>query len=405
VTTNTVAPPAPDADARQRRVLRLLIALQLVSMTGRGVFYAVSALYFTQVVGLSVPGVGLALSVAAGAGVLATFATGHVADHLPARHLIAVAVGIECAALLALPRASSLAAFGLLAGVESAMNRGCATARQTLLARSFTGPERTPARARMRVATNLGIGLGSAAAALVLADGRPEAFRLAMTLAALAYAVAVVLALRIPVDRVRREPDAPDAEPRRRPWRDRRYLALTCVNGAVVTHFAVVEVGLPIWLVTRTSAPPVLVSLLLLLNTALVVFLQVPLNRGFEQPRRAGGGFLLGGILLGLAMAAYAGAVLGGPVVAAAVLVAGGVAHGIGEVLTSGAGFSLSFELADERAPGSYQGFYGTGQAIGMMLGPVLVTTALGIGPAGWLAFAAAYVLLGGAGWAMVRHP
>jgi hypothetical protein len=404
VSSTTLVPAAPPMPDRQRRALRLLIAIQLVSMTGRGVFFAVSALYFTQVVGLSVRGVGLALTIAAGGGVVATFAMGMVADRVSARHLIAVAVTVEGLALLALPWASTLLTFGLLAGVESAMNRGCATARQTLLARSFAGPERTPARARMRVATNLGIGLGSAAAALVLADGSAAAFRTSMTVAALAYLVAAVLATRIPVDRVRAPAGATkDQSPNRLPWQDRRYVALCCVNAAVVTHFAIIEVGLPIWLVTRTEAPAMLVSLLLLLNTAIIVFLQVPLNRGFEQPRRAGRGFVIGGALLALATTAYAAGVWGGPVLASVVLVAGGVAHALGEVLTSGAGFSLSYELADDRAPGRFQGFYGTGQAFGMMLAPLLVTSAVTLGPAGWLIFTVAYGLLGAAGWAVAR--
>ncbi len=111
----------------------------------------------------------------------------------------------------------------------------------------------------------------------------------------------------------------------------------------------------------------------------------------------------MGGPLLALATTAYAAAAWGGPVIASVVLVTGGVAHGLGEVLTSGAGFSMSFELADDQAAGTFQGFYGTGQAIGMMLGPVLATGAIAVGPASWLAFAAAYVLLGVAGLSITR--
>ncbi|WP_432476184.1 MFS transporter [Nocardioides sp. GXQ0305] len=387
-------------------MLRLLLGLTLVSTTGRGVFFAVSVLYFTQVVGLSVQGVGLALTLAAGVGVVASSVAGFVADHVPARHLIALTMTVEAGALLVLPWASSLLTFGMLAGLESGMNRGSATARQTLVARAFVGPERTTARARMRVATNLGMGLGSGAAAVVLLDGGVHAFRYAMTAAALTYLVAAVLALRMPVDHVptaRKTGDDRVETPRHRPWRDRRYLGLTCVNGALVTHFAVIEIGLPIWLVTRTEAPVALVSGLLVLNTSLVVLLQVRLNRGFERVDRAGRALLTGGSLLATATIAYAAAAWGGPVVASVVLVLGGVAHGLGEILTSGAGFSLSFELADARAPGAHQGFYGTGQALGMMAGPALVTLVIALGPRGWLLYTLGFAVLGLAGRALAR--
>ena len=63
----------------------------------------------------------------------------------------------------------------------------------------------------------------------------------------------------------------------------------------------------------------------------------------------------------------------------------------------------MSFELADDRAPGTFQGFYGTGQAVGMMFGPVLATGAIAVGPVGWLGFAATYAVLGVAGWTITR--
>lgn len=386
--------------------LSLLLGLHLVSMVGRGVFYALSALYFTQVVGLSVQGVGVALTIASGAGVVSSMAAGLVADRVPAKHVVTATLAVEAAALLALPWAASLVTFGILAGLEVGMSRGSATARQTLLARLFLGPERTRARARMRVVTNLGMGLGSGAAAVVLVLGSVSAFRYGLGAAALCYLVAALMARRLPVDRT----GAPGATevaatpPPRRPWRDGRYAVLACLNGAMVTHFAVLEIGVPVWLVTRTEAPAALVGVLLLVNTGLVVLLQVRLNRGLEEVARAGRGLLAGGVLLSCATLAYAGAVWGDPVTASVVLVAGGVTHALGEILTSGSGFSLSFELADPRSPGAYQGAYSTGQSLGMMLGPVLATTVVAAGQVAWLGYAVLFAALGVGGWVLSRR-
>lgn len=257
----------------------------------------------------------------------------------------------------------------------------------------------------MRVVTNLGMGLGSGLAAIVLLVGTPAAFRYALSAAAVGYLVAAMLALRLPVARTRacHSADPATVDAVRSPWRDRRYVLLTCLNAAVVTHFAILEIGVPVWLVTRTEAPKALVGVLLLLNTTLVVLLQVRLNRGFEQVAHAGRGLLAGGLLLSAGTTAYAAAAWGGALTASLVLIVGGVLHAMGEILTSGGGFSLSFELADPRSPGLYQGAYGTGQALGMMLGPLLVTTVIGLGTVGWLFYAVGYGLLGVAGWALTR--
>ncbi|KNX38747.1 MFS transporter [Luteipulveratus halotolerans] len=410
MTSPTTSSPPSTASASQH-VLRLLIVIQLVSMSGRGVFFAVGALYFTQVVGLDVQAVGLALTVAGGVGVIATYVAGLASDRWPARTLMVLALLVEGAALAALPWCDTIGVYAVLAGIEAAMSRGCWTARQTLLARAFTGADRTPARAKMRVATNLGIGLGSGLAALVLADGRAGTFRWAMTLAALMYLFAAYAAVRVPADRPSPAGVVTTAETVvaadddvLAPWRNRRYLATAAINGAVVTHFAVVEVGLPVWLVTRTSAPPVLVSVLLALNTAVIVLLQVRLNRGFENPRTAASGFLRGGLLLASACGAYALAPSAGAVVASLVLIAGGLVHAVGEILTSGAGFSLGYELADERAMGRYQGFFGAAQSVGMMLGPVLVASVVAAGWWAWVALGVLYAGLAVAGYVTGRR-
>jgi len=68
-----------------------------------------------------------------------------------------------------------------------------------------------------------------------------------------------------------------------------------------------------------------------------------------------------------------------------------------GEVLSQAGGWLLSYDLADPRATGAYQGVFNAGASAGLMAGPAVVTaTALGHGPVGW-AVPAALFALGGA--------
>jgi dipeptide/tripeptide permease len=82
----------------------------------------------------------------------------------------------------------------------------------------------------------------------------------------------------------------------------------------------------------------------------------------------------------------------------------------VGELLTSAVGWALSYELADPKAPGAYQGVFNAGFAAAIMLAPLLVTsTALRFGLAGWALLAALFatsglVLVPVGRWAAARH-
>jgi predicted MFS family arabinose efflux permease len=112
-------------------MLRWLLLAQLVSTCGRGVFLAVTAIYFTQVVGLGTPAVGLGLTAAGAVGVVGSYAFGRLADRLSARRLMTWALVGEGLALLGLAWATTWITFVLFAAVEFGLNRGGFTARQT----------------------------------------------------------------------------------------------------------------------------------------------------------------------------------------------------------------------------------------------------------------------------------
>src|SRR3954469_2906974 len=74
--------------------VRALALVTLVNTTGNGVFFTLSALYFTRIVGLSVAEVGLGLGIAAFAGLLAGVPVGHLADRRGPREVMVVLLGI-----------------------------------------------------------------------------------------------------------------------------------------------------------------------------------------------------------------------------------------------------------------------------------------------------------------------
>ena len=406
---DTAAAPAPALSWRRRLaepfaepVLRILAASVLVSTLGRGVFFTLTVLYFTLIVGLSTAEVAIVLTVSSAVGVLTGLLGGQLADRISARRLLFALVLVEGVALILYAEASGFGSVLLIACVVTGANRAEHSARSAIIARAFTGQDRVGARAILRTITNLGIALGSAAASIPLLVGTADAFTTAIVLAAGATLASTVFIWRLParVDAPARAALASGpalATGGRPPFRNPRYLALTALSGLFGIQFGLAEIGLPLWVVNFTQAPTVMVSVLLIVNTVLVIAFQIPLSRGTHDVRRAGNAVGLAGLLMLGACLAYAGS--GSVPVTAAIglLLLAMLLHTFAEVLSSAGTWGLSFELAEPERAGAYQGVFSMGFSVGAMAAPLVITfTVLSHGLLGWVMLGALF--LGSAG-------
>ena len=386
--------------APRHPVARALTWATMSSALSSGLFYTVSALYLTRAVGLSATTVGVGLTIAGAVGVAGSFAAGHLADRLGARRVLLLATLGQGLALVGYALVSSTLPFVLVACAAVGLRSMQGTARQAVLARGFTGADRVDVRARLRVVTNVFIGLGTVVAGAALLLDTAAAYRTTVVLAGL-----LVLASCVPLLRLARSSDGVDqltadqpdgAAPvsrGRSPLRDRRYLTLTALNAVLAMHFGLQTVGVPLWVATRTEAPEVTVSGLLVLNTVLVALFQVRAARGTDDVRTAGRAVVRSGVALAAACALYAAAGSRGALVAVALLVAAAVAHSVGEMWSEAGSWGLAFELADPLSAGAYQGVSQTGYSLGAMLAPLVVTaTAIDHGAAGWAVLGAAFL-------------
>lgn len=136
-----------------------------------------------------------------------------------------------------------------------------------------------------------------------------------------------------------------------------------------------------------------MVSVVLILNTALVIAFQIPLSRNTHDIRRAGNAVGLAGLLMVAACAAYATS--GGvPVVLAIVfLVLTILLHTFAEVQSSAGTWGLSFELADPRRAGAHQGVFAMRFSISAMAAPLVIAlTVLELGIIGWMILAGIFL-------------
>ncbi|WP_243745093.1 MFS transporter [Streptomyces hainanensis] len=375
---------------------RPLAAAQFVNSVGDGAFYACSALFLTQLVGLSASRVGLALTVAWASAMLAGVPLGHLADRLGARRTAVLLSLATAAALCAFPWVRSFPLLALVLCGYACAQAGLASARQTLLAALVAAERRTLARARLQSVTNAGLAMGAGLGALALTAGTRSAYVAVFAVDAGGFLVAALLLRRLPEAR-----PAPGAAtgPRLAVLRDRRYAAVTALNAVMCLNMPLLSLGLPLWTARRTDAPEELAALLLTFNTLCVVVFQVRVARRVTDPRAATRATRRAGWLMLAACAGYALSGAGvGPGAAVAILLAAAALQVAGEMWQGAGGWELGFGLAHPARQGQYQGFFGMGPQVARALGPVLVTTLLlGWGTWGWLALGGLFLAAGAA--------
>jgi Major Facilitator Superfamily len=382
-------------------VARALTWATMSASLSKGVFFSVSVLYFTRVAGLTATTVGFGLTVAGAVAVGAAFGAGYLARAVGARRVLLVTTVGQGLALIAYLVVRTPAAFVVVACAavgQQAMQR---TALTTMIAESFTGPDRVEVRARLRVVTNAFIGVGTAVAAVALAIATRPAYLLAMlTTGTLLF----VSAFSLRRGRHTAEPAAAAgqrvADRRRSPLLDRTYLTATGLYAILAMQFGMLTVGVPLWVAGRTKAPSVTVAALLAVNTVIVSLFQVWAARGAKDLHSAAHAVARAGMLLALACGLYAAATHGALAVVVAILMLATVAHSLAEILSEAGNWTLAFELADPANAGAYQGVSQTGAALGSMLAPLVVTaTAIEHGWAGWAVLVAGLSTLGLVRW------
>lgn len=376
-----------------------------------GMFYAVSALLFTRSMGIDAVTVGVGLTVAGGVGVLASLGAGFLADRVGALRLLIICVLTQGIALASFALADGVTAFVVIACLATGTRQAGGSARSALVARSFTGPTRIEMRARLHVVVNVGIGVGTCVAAVALLLDTDAAYRLSVLVVGLLAASGALPLVRLARRDASRGAVASEARPSRgdegaaqpsapetgrSPFRDPDYLMMVALTSVFGVHFGLQTVGLPLWIAGHTQAPTVMISGLLLLNTVLVALCQVRFSRSATSVAGATRTMTRACLVLALACGLYGAAATGNAVVAVVLLVLAALVHAAAELWGEAGSWTLSFDMADERTAGAYQGVSQMGHSVAMMVAPLLVTaTAITHGAAGWAALAAIFVLVG----------
>jgi hypothetical protein len=385
------------------RPRRLLGHAQLANSLGDGAYYVSSALYFTEVAGLSAPQVGLGLTVSWAVGSVVGVPLGRLADRRgPRGTSVLLALGTGVAVFAFLP-ARDFPAFVLAACLYACAQSGLAASRQALLAALVPAAERTALLARLQSTLNGGLAAGAALGGLALAAGTATAYQGVLVLDAGCYLVCALILRRLPAGGPLAGAAAaagagasaltggggggPRAGGERfAVLRDRPYALVALLNAVLLLRLPLLSLALPLWITERTGAPAWLASALFVLNTAAVMLFQVRTARAVTGLGSALRVLRRSGLVMLASCAVFALSQGRSAWPAAGILLAGEALQVVAEMQHSAGSWQVSFGLAPADRMGEYQGLFGTGTTVARTAGPLIVTwLLLGWGTPGWL--------------------
>ena len=378
------------------------LALQCVlSAFATGSFLTGTAVFFTQVVGLSGAQVGLGMSVAAGVSLALSIPLGRLTDVVGAKPLWVVASLLEAALYLAWPLIGTFALFVVMLAVLASVETAGRSAREVYRISVFPRETRVRAMAYMRAARNVGYTLGAGAGGIALGIGSREAIIAVPLLTGGLLVLNAVMVSFLPT--VARPPRVEGDLELMGPaaLRNPGFVVLALCNGVLQSNQVLLNVVVPLWLVERTDVPHVLLAWLFGTNTVLAVALQVRASRGSETVPGALRAVRWSGwaFVVSCAVLAVTHETVG--LVSIVLVWLGHVTITGAELWQSAAGWGLVAELSDHRRLGDYQGVWGMGHQVESIIFPALFTyLALEWGAPGWGVIAVIAVAA-----AAVSHP
>ncbi len=355
-----------------------------------------SAVFFTQIVGLSAAQVGLGLTFAGTAAFLAALPMGKLVDRFGPKKMWAVSAAGQAAMFAVWPFVTDFRGYVAMAvGMEVIGALGGA-AHGAYTIDVLPAHERVTSRAYMYSALNVGYTLGSLLGGIALAFHSNDVLHALPWFTTLVFLVNAAAVARLP----RASHD--DRTPEQRkvkvsgpgPLRNPGWLLTTFFTGVFWTNQVLLNVVIPLWLVEKTDAPRVLLAFLFGTNTVMCIFLPMVTSRGVRdvptalRAVRVSSSFFVVSCLITLVTHDTVGWVTIALVWLGHVTVTGA------ELYLSAASWSFEAELMDPRQRGAYQGAAELGGTLGKVWAPAVYTfLAMSWGAVGWLVIAAIIVV------------
>ena len=379
----TYFPPLP-------RAVTTLQVGGLVNAFGNGITLPFLFIYLHNVRGIDLGVVGLIVGSHALVSIVAGPVFGILVDRVGGRRMLATALGILTVGYALYPFVEQAWQGFVVASITGIGVGGFWPSQSTLIA-GLTAPEqRSPAFAMQRMVMNVGIGLGALTGGLIASTESPGSFTVLFLLNSLTFVVyAAVMLAFVPAPDLGARAHGEQPGTYRDVLRHRAFVAVIGLNALFITAgFSGFEL-LPVYAKNEASVSETQIGIVFLVNTIVVVLLQLPMARLVQGRRRMPA---LG--LLGLMWAAswLVVPIAGSQTATTAVFVLIGAMtlFAIGECLHGAVHAPLVSDLASPRLLGRYMALSTLSWQVGFALGPAVGGFVLAHSPSGvWLGAAA----------------
>ncbi len=364
---------------------------------GLGLYLAISAVFLSRAVRLPDREIGLVLGGAGLASMAGTVPVAQFAQRYGLRRSLVMLSLARAAAFGGLACAGGFTTALLAAAVGGLLNRGIAPLIQAVLIAGADQAAAVARLARLRAVRNAGLAAGGLPAGAAVTIGTQWSYRSVVAGTAVLFVSCAVASRRLPAAGRSRRPASRHPGSQMSPV----FLAIVALFGALTLATILLGVGLPLWITQDTRAPAWSIGLIQILNTLLVVVLQVRVSKGSEQPRRGRRMMFAGGWLAAAGAAAAPLSGLGRGAVPLGAVVLTVLLMTMAELYISAGAMSLALAHTPPARRTTYLATFNLGFAAATVVGPALVSAGLGSGRPGWYAWALAFGLLGSASLAV----
>ncbi len=367
-----------------------LAAQSLLFALGEGTFMAGSAVFFIQVVGLTKAQVGIGLTLAGLAAFVASYPMGRVVDRLGAKRCWAISSAGQAAMFAVWPFIDSFTGYLAMAVVMEVIGALGGVAHGAYTIDVLPPGERVKSRAYMYSALNIGFTLGALLAMIALVPESLTLLTLVPVFTAGVFLLNAVNITRLPdaFHDLRSAEDRKVKIPGAGPLRNVGWLATMFFTGVLWTNQVVLNLVIPLWLVTETDAPRVVLALLFSTNTVMCIVLPMAAARGVKDVRtalraiRISTAFFVVSCVITLSTHESIGWVTIGLFFLGHITLTGA------ELFLSAASWTFEAELMDPRRRGEYQGAAELSGTLGRVWAPAAFTVLVTWGATGWLIIA-----------------
>ena len=376
---------------------RRLAVQSVLFKTAEGTFNTGSAVFFTQVVGLSAAQVGLGLTIGAVAAGITAIPAGRLADRIGPKRTWAGGALLAALMFAAWPFIGGFGAYAGMVIIYEIMDNTAGAGRGAYVLEVLPERERISAQAYMYSAMNVGSTMGALLGGIALAFNSLTVMRW-MPLFTLAVGlINAFFIMRLPhAEHVRTVHSVDAARPDAGPsaLRNRGWLGLSFFSGTLWTNQTLLSVVIPLWLVQETDSPHWLLAWLFGTNTVLCIFLPAYVSRGVAsvgdalRRTRISAVFFVASCVITMVTHSTVG------FLTAALVWLGHVTVTGAEVSLSSASWVFQAKLMDPRRRGEYGSVAGLFSGLGGRWSPALYTwLAIEWHHVGWLIIAGIVVV------------